>query len=58
LIETLHRKVNELHQYESIARSQNDYERILSTTREKYEQEIIAFNEKLENIQINLQEKV
>jgi len=55
LIESLHAKVNEL---ESIARSQQDYELVLSTIREKYEQEIISFNEKLQNIQMNLQEKV
>ncbi len=58
LIESLHRKVNELQQYESIARTQHDYELILSTTREKHEQEIIVLNEKLQNIQMNLQEKV
>jgi hypothetical protein len=58
LIDSLHRKVNELHQYESIARSQHDYELVLSTTREKHEHEIIELNEKLQHIQMNLQEKV
>lgn len=58
LIESLHRKVNELQQFEAMIRSQQDYEVILSTIREKHEQEIISFNEKLQNIQMNLKEKV
>lgn len=58
LIESLHRKVNDLQQYESSARSQRDYEHLLSTTREKHEQETFSFNEKLQNLQNNLQEKV
>ncbi|CAF3599269.1 unnamed protein product, partial [Rotaria sordida] len=37
--------------------SQQDYELVLFTIREKYEQEIISLNKKLQNIQQNLQEK-
>ncbi|CAF0906801.1 unnamed protein product [Rotaria sordida] len=40
-----------------ISHSQQDYELVLFTIREKYEQEIISLNEKLQNIQQNLQEK-
>jgi hypothetical protein len=58
LIDSLHQKINELQQFESIAHSQQDYELILSTTREKHEHDRISLNEKLENIQMNLQEKV
>jgi hypothetical protein len=54
LNESLHRK----QQFESIARLQQDYERVLSTTREKYQQEVISLNEKLHTIQMNFQEKV
>jgi hypothetical protein len=54
LIESLHGKVNELKQF----KSQQDYELLVFTIREKYEQEIISFNERLQNIQMNLQEKV
>ncbi|CAF4544998.1 unnamed protein product, partial [Rotaria sp. Silwood2] len=57
LIGSLHRRVNELEHFESLARSQQNYELALSTTREKHEQEIISLNEKLQNIQMNLQEK-
>ncbi|CAF4682471.1 unnamed protein product, partial [Rotaria sp. Silwood1] len=57
LIDSLHRKVNELKHFESIARSQQDYEFVLSTIREKHEQEIISFNEKLQNMQMILKEK-
>ncbi|CAF4969536.1 unnamed protein product, partial [Rotaria sp. Silwood1] len=38
-------------------RSQQDYEFVLSTIREKHEQEIISFNEKLQNMQMILKEK-
>ncbi|CAF0859282.1 unnamed protein product [Rotaria sordida] len=43
--------------FESTAHSQQDYELVLFTIRENYEQEIISLNEKLQNIQQNLQEK-
>ncbi len=58
LIDSLHRKVNELQRFESIARTQQDCEMILASTREKHEQEIINLNEKLQITQMNLQEKV
>ncbi|CAF4587858.1 unnamed protein product, partial [Rotaria sp. Silwood1] len=57
LIDSLHRKVNELQRFESIARTQQDCELILASTREKHEQEIINLNEKLQITQMNLQEK-
>jgi hypothetical protein len=50
--------VKELQQFESITHSQQDYDLALATIRKKHEQEIISFNEKLENSQMNLQEKV
>ena len=49
LIDSLHRKVNELQRFESIARTQQDCELVLASTREKHEQEIINLNEKLHN---------
>ena len=58
LIESLHRKVNELQRFESIARTQQDCELVLASTREKHEQEIISINEKFQITQMNLQEKV
>jgi hypothetical protein len=58
LIDSLHRKVNELQRFESIARTQQDYELVLASTREKHEQEIISINEKFQMTQMNLQEKV
>ncbi len=58
LIDSLHRKVNELQRFESIARTQQDCEIVLASTREKHEQEIININEKLQITQMNLQEKV
>ncbi len=58
LIDSLHRKVNELQRFESIARTQQDCEMVLSSTREKHEQEMITLNEKLQIMQMNLQEKV
>ncbi|CAF1662881.1 unnamed protein product [Rotaria magnacalcarata] len=57
LIDSLHRKVNELQRFESIARTQQDCEMILASTREKHEQEMINMNEKLQITQMNLQEK-
>jgi len=50
--------VNELQRFESIARTQQDCELVLASTREKHEQEIINLNEKLQITQMNLQEKV
>ncbi len=58
LIDSLHRKVNELQRFESIARTQQDCEMVLASTREKHEQEMITLNEKLQIMQMNLQEKV
>ena len=58
LIDSLHRKVNELQRFESIARTQQDCELVLSSTREKHEQEMITLNEKVQIMQMNLQEKV
>ena len=58
LIDSLHRKVNELQRFESIARTQQDCELLLASTREKHEQELISLNEKLQMAQMNLQEKV
>ena len=58
LIDSLHRKVNELQRFESIARTQQDCELLLATTREKHEQEMINVNEQLQLSQMNLQEKV
>jgi len=57
LIDSLHRKVNELQRFESVARTQQDCEMILASTREKHEQEIINLNEKLQITNMNLQEK-
>jgi len=54
LNESFHRK----QQLESSARLQQDYELVLSTIHEKYEQEVISLNEKLHIIQMNFQEKV
>ena len=50
--------MNELQRFESIARTQQDCELVLASTREKHEQEIINLNEKLHLTQMNLQEKV
>lgn len=58
LIDSLHRKVNELQRFESISRTQQDCELLLASTREKHEQEMINLNEKLQLIQMNFQEKV
>ena len=58
MIDSLDRKVKELQQFESMAHSQQDYELVLASIREKHEQEILSLNEKLENNQMNLQEKV
>lgn len=58
LIDSLHRKVNELQRFESIARTQQDCEMILASSREKHEQELLNINEKLQITQMNLQEKV
>lgn len=57
LIDSLHRKVNELQRFESIARTQQDCEMILASNREKHEQEMLTINEKLQISQMNLQEK-
>jgi hypothetical protein len=54
----LHRKVQELQRFESIARAQQDCELLLASTREKHEQELIHLNESLQLTQMNLQEKV
>ncbi|CAF1465550.1 unnamed protein product, partial [Adineta ricciae] len=57
LIDSLHRKVNELQRFDSIARTQQDCELLLASTREKHEQEMLNLNEKLQITQMNLQEK-
>ncbi|UJR09139.1 hypothetical protein I4U23_013386 [Adineta vaga] len=57
LIDSLHRKVNELQRFDTIARTQQDCEHLLASTREKHEQEMLNLNEKLQITQMNLQEK-
>ncbi|CAF1253495.1 unnamed protein product [Adineta steineri] len=57
IIDSLHKRVNELQKFDTIARTQQDCELVLSSTREKHEQEILNLNEKLQMIQMNLQEK-
>ncbi|CAF3549990.1 unnamed protein product [Adineta steineri] len=57
LIESLQHEIHKLQHFETMASSYQDFELILSTTHEKYEHEIISLNEKLHNIQMNLQEK-
>lgn len=58
LIDSLHRKANDLQRFETIARTQQDCELLLSSLKEKHEQEIISLNEKLQLTQMNFQEKV
>ena len=58
LIDSLHRKVNELQRFDSIARTQQDCEHVLASTRDKHEQEMLNLNEKLQITQMNFQEKV
>ncbi|UJR37060.1 hypothetical protein I4U23_029765 [Adineta vaga] len=53
LIGTLEQKGNKL----QLTRSNQDSKLLLCTTREKYEEEILSLNEKLQNIHMNLQEK-
>ena len=55
LIDSLHRKINEL---QSVARSQQDYELMLSNAHNEYEQEIISLNEKLHKSEIHVQDQV
>ena len=50
--------MNELQRFESIARTQQDCELILVSTRNKHEQEMMNLNERLQMAQMNLQEKV
>ena len=50
--------MNELQRFDSIARTQQDCELVLASTREKHEQEMLNLNEKFQITQMNLQEKV
>ncbi|CAM4901377.1 unnamed protein product [Rotaria socialis] len=55
--DTLQRKLSAEQHFESIAQTQQNYELILATMREKHEQELVTLDEKLQNAQKNLQEK-
>ncbi|CAF0961993.1 unnamed protein product, partial [Didymodactylos carnosus] len=57
LIDSLHRKINDLQRFEAISRTQQDCELVLTSMKEKHEHEIIALKEKLQVTQMNLQEK-
>ncbi|CAF4894064.1 unnamed protein product, partial [Rotaria socialis] len=49
--DTLQRKLSAEQHFESIAQTQQNYELILATMREKHEQELVTLDEKLQNAQ-------